>query len=98
MTDREVEVQKIYCTFHPRIVRYLQNYRAVLTLSELEELKNTEIAEVLGITLDTVKIRLHPVRSKLRRELATHCSFYRDEQNELACDLKSAFREYRKNH
>ena len=75
-----------------------QNYRAVLTLSELEELKSTEIAEILGITLDTVKIRLHRARSKLRKELATHCSFYRDEQNELACDLKSAFREYRKNH
>lgn len=75
-----------------------QTYRAVLTLSELEELKNTEIAEVLGITLDTVKIRLHRARSKLRKELATHCNFYRDERNEFACDLKSAFREYRKKH
>jgi RNA polymerase sigma-70 factor (ECF subfamily) len=75
-----------------------QNYRAVLTLSELEGLKNTEIAEILGITLDTVKIRLHRARAKLRKELQTHCSFYRNEQNELACDLKSAFREYRKNH
>ncbi len=75
-----------------------ENYRAVLTLSELEGLKNTEIAEILGITLDTVKIRLHRARSKLRKELQTHCSFYRDEQNELACDLKSAFREFRKRY
>ena len=74
------------------------NYRAVLTLSELEGLKNTEIAEILGISLDTVKIRLHRARANLRKELQTHCSFYRDEQNELACDLRSAFREYRKKH
>jgi len=75
-----------------------ESYRAVLTLSELEGLKNMEIAEILGITLDAVKIRLHRARAKLKQELATHCSFYRDEQNELACDLKSAFREYRKSH
>ena len=71
-------------------------YRAVIVLSELEGLKNREIAEILGATLDTVKIRLHRARAKLKKELETHCSFYRDERNELACDLKSAFEESRK--
>jgi RNA polymerase sigma-70 factor (ECF subfamily) len=72
------------------------NYRAVLVLSELEEVRNTQIAEILGTTLENVKIRLHRARARLKKELETHCSFYRDEQNELACDLKSAFREFRK--
>src|SRR5512135_403010 len=31
-----------------------QNYRSVLVLSELEGMKNSEIAEILGITLPTV--------------------------------------------
>lgn len=73
-----------------------ENYRAVVVLSELEGLSNTEIAEILGVTLDTVKIRLHRARAKLKKELETHCDFYRDEGNEFACDLKSAFKEFRK--
>jgi RNA polymerase sigma-70 factor (ECF subfamily) len=73
-----------------------ENYRAVLILSELEGQKNQEIAEILGLSLDTVKIRLHRARAKLKKELETHCNFYRDERNELACDLKSAFEQFRK--
>jgi len=72
-----------------------ENYRTVVVLSELEGLINNEIAEILGVSLDTVKIRLHRARVKLKKELETHCSFYRDERNELACDLKSAFKEFR---
>lgn len=75
-----------------------ENYRSVVVLSELEQLKNDEIAEVLGVTLDTVKIRLHRARAKLKKELEIHCSFYRDERNQLACDLKTAFDGYRKEH
>ncbi len=65
-----------------------ENYRTVLVLSDLEELPNDEIAEVLDITLETVKIRLHRARTRLKKELERHCSFYRDERNELACDRK----------
>jgi RNA polymerase sigma-70 factor (ECF subfamily) len=65
-----------------------ENYRTVLILSDLEELKNNEIAEVLDISLETVKIRLHRARARLRKELERHCSFYKDERNELACDRK----------
>lgn len=71
------------------------DYRTVVVLSELEGLKNKEIAEILGITLETVKIRLHRARARLRKELETHCSFYRDERNVFSCDLKSALKEYR---
>jgi len=70
-----------------------EDYRAVILLSEMEEMKNAEIADILGVTLDTVKIRLHRARVRLKKELETHCSFYRDEGNELACDLKTALKE-----
>jgi RNA polymerase sigma-70 factor (ECF subfamily) len=64
------------------------DYRTVIVLSELQELKNHEIAEILGVSLHVVKIRLHRARAKIRKELEIHCSFYRDERNELSCDLK----------
>jgi RNA polymerase sigma-70 factor (ECF subfamily) len=69
--------------------RLPENYRAVMVLSELEGFKNSEIGEILGVSLDTVKIRLHRAREKLRQDLSTGCSFHRDERNEFACDRKS---------
>ncbi len=65
-----------------------ENYRTVLILSDLEELTNNAIAEVLDISLETVKIRLHRARARLKKELAQHCNFYRDERNEFACDRR----------
>ncbi len=72
-----------------------QNYKTVMVLSELEGFKNDEIAAVLGITLDTVKIRLHRAREKLRKDLQSGCNFYRDEGDELACDRKPAVINFR---
>ncbi len=64
------------------------NYRSVVILSEQEGLTNQEIAETLRLTVDTVKIRLHRARARLKKELGNGCNFYRDERNELACDPK----------
>jgi RNA polymerase sigma-70 factor (ECF subfamily) len=65
-----------------------ESYRTVLVLSEMEGLTNAEIAQVLSVTLDTVKIRLHRARARLRKSLEQHCSFYRDQDNTLLCDRK----------
>ena len=65
-----------------------------MVLSELEGLKDSEIAEIVGVSLNAVKVRLHRARAKLRKELEARCSFYRDERGELACDLKSAYGEF----
>ena len=67
-----------------------EDYRTAIALSELKELKNREIAEILGISLNTVKIRLHRARTRLRKEFETGCDFYRDERDELACNRKSS--------
>ena len=67
-----------------------EDYSDVLVLQDLEGFKNQEIAEILGISLDNVKIRLHRARTKLRGELQTGCSFHRDEENELGCELKDS--------
>lgn len=63
-----------------------ENYRTVLILSEWEGLKNNEIAEILGVTLNIAKIRLHRAKSKLKEELETHCEFYWVE--EMPCSVK----------
>ena len=65
-----------------------EDYREVLVLMDLEGFKQKEIADILGISLENVKIRLHRGRVALRGELQTGCSFHRDEENELGCELK----------
>jgi len=62
------------------------DYRTVMVLSELEELPDREIAEILGISLETAKIRLHRARARLRQMLERGCDLSRDERNELTCD------------
>jgi RNA polymerase sigma-70 factor (ECF subfamily) len=64
------------------------DYRTALVLSDLEGMTNAEICNVLDLSMDTVKIRLHRARKRLRAELEKSCHFYRDERNELACDRK----------
>ena len=64
-------------------------YRSVFVLSEIEGLTNPEIAQSLGISLQTVKIRLHRARQRLQIQLRHRCQFSRDARNELICEPKS---------
>ena len=49
------------------------NYRLVVMLSEMEELTCEEIGEIIGLSQNVVKIRLHRGRVKLLQELKAHC-------------------------
>jgi len=69
--------------------RLPENYRTVVVLSEFEGLRDREIADILGLSLEATKIRIHRARTQLRKELAASCVFYRDERNEFACDVKN---------
>jgi RNA polymerase sigma-70 factor, ECF subfamily len=64
------------------------NYKTVLVLSDLEGLANREIAEILGISEDNAKVRLHRARARLKETLKDGCDFYYTEENALACDRK----------
>lgn len=64
------------------------NYRAVLVLSDVEGFANREIAEITGLSVETVKIRLHRARLKLHAALDHGCTLERDEGNELTCDRR----------
>lgn len=64
-------------------------YRTAMILSAFEELSNKDIAQILDISLETVKIRLHRGRAMLRKILDKACSFYQNPQTgALSCDRK----------
>lgn len=62
-----------------------QSLREVIILSDISEFSQREIAEIMGITVDNVKIRLHRARKKLKALLEEHCVFEVDERNVLTC-------------
>ncbi|WP_022665411.1 RNA polymerase sigma factor [Desulfospira joergensenii] len=66
------------------------DYRIIIALSELEGLTNKEISQILDISLENAKIRLHRARKKLKKLLDQGCDFYINEQNTLVCDRKQS--------
>ncbi len=64
------------------------SYKAVIFLHDMEGMTNPEIAEMLGVSLPTVKIRIHRAREKLRVALDQACSFSSDERGVLVCQPK----------
>ncbi len=48
------------------------NYRVVLMLRDIEELSTEETAQMLGVTPNAVKVRLHRARQALRTLLDPH--------------------------
>jgi RNA polymerase sigma-70 factor (ECF subfamily) len=62
--------------------------REVIVLSEFEGRTNAEIANLLSVSLDTVKIRLHRARGRLKRALDEACTLSRDRHQGLVCDRK----------
>jgi len=46
------------------------DYRLILVLHDMEELSDTDIAEITGLRLGTIRVRLHRARLFVRKELA----------------------------
>ncbi|MEI8173800.1 MAG: sigma-70 family RNA polymerase sigma factor [Deltaproteobacteria bacterium] len=90
-TDQRVIREEMNGCVREIIKTLPDTYRSVIVLSELEGFKDAEIADILGLSLQAAKIRLHRARTRLREELKTACIFYRDEHNEFACDRKTPF-------
>jgi len=67
-----------------------ESYQTVLVLFDLMEFSHQEIAEILEISVENVKVRLHRARNKLKKILQEECSFEVDERNVLICDPVSS--------
>jgi RNA polymerase sigma-70 factor (ECF subfamily) len=70
------------------IDRLPDNYKVCIVLSDLEGLKDSEVAAALGLGLQAAKMRLHRARERLKEELSRYCVFHRNEENEFICDVK----------
>jgi RNA polymerase sigma-70 factor, ECF subfamily len=62
--------------------------RTVIILSDMMEFNQREIADILGITVENAKVRLHRARKRLKEFLERKCAFDTDERNVLVCEPK----------
>ncbi len=67
--ERMIERREVRELVHATIERLPETHRTVLMLRDIEELDTATVADVLGITENAVKIRLHRARQALREQI-----------------------------
>ena len=87
--DKVMEQTEMSACVQEYLAGLPDSHRAVILLHDSEGLTNPEIATMLGVSLATVKIRLHRARGKLRDALARACAFSTDERGVTVCERKS---------
>ena len=97
-TDQKVIRKEMSECVREYVDRLPPDHRTVLILKELEGFKNREIADILDISLENVKIRLHRAKARLKQELDDGCEFYQNDEGTLACDRKPILIESKKPH
>ncbi len=65
-----------------------EDYRTAIVLHDLEGQTAAKVAEIVGCSVATAKIRIHRGRRRLQQALNEECTFYRDEDNVFRCDRK----------
>ncbi len=61
------------------------DYRAVILLHDAYGLSSPEIAEILGVSVATTKIRIHRGRLRVRTALEEGCEFEPDDRGVTVC-------------
>jgi RNA polymerase sigma-70 factor (ECF subfamily) len=102
MTAQPLDFHSIHDAYRPRILRYLTRLAGAADAEDLTQQVLLKISQSLGqfrgdaslstwiyrIATNAALDQLRRVREQLRQDLASGCSFHRDDQNEFACDRK----------
>ncbi len=86
LIQKELEQREMGRCVQDQIDLLSEPLRAVLVLFDIMECSHQEIADILGITVANVKVRLHRARKTLKPILERKCVFERDERNVLVCN------------
>jgi RNA polymerase sigma-70 factor (ECF subfamily) len=60
--------------------------RSILILADIMDFTHREIADILGLSVENVKVRVHRARKRLKAILKEKCTFEVDERNVLVCE------------
>lgn len=88
LIEDEIYKDKMAECIRSYIIKLPEDYRAVILLHDIDGFKNSEIADMLDISLDAIKIRLHRARVRLRKILSKECQVLYDKNGEIYCEPK----------
>ena len=83
--QKELEQRQMGECVQNQIDLLSESLRTVVLLFDIMEFGHQEIADILGVTVENVKVRLHRARKKLKAILEEKCTFEKDERNVLVC-------------
>jgi RNA polymerase sigma-70 factor, ECF subfamily len=88
--DRRVEQAEMSQCVRGFVDELPDDYRAVILLHDAHGLSSQEIAEILGVSVAAVKIRIHRGRARLRTALQDGCEFEPDDRGVTVCNPASS--------
>ncbi len=88
--DRRAEQAEMSECVRGFVDKLPDDYRAVILLHDAHGLSSREIAEILGVSVATAKIRIHRGRARLRTALEEGCEFEPDDRGVTVCNPVSA--------
>ena len=86
--EKELERHQMSACVQNQILLLPETYRMVLFLFDVFGFTHKEITEILGISPENVKMRLHRARKRLKSNLEKNCTFEQDDRNVLVCEPK----------
>ena len=84
--QKEMEQQEMGACVQDKVNMLPESLRSVILLFDTMDLSQREVAEILGITVENVKVRLHRARKRLKEILQEECTFEVDERSVLVCE------------
>jgi RNA polymerase sigma-70 factor, ECF subfamily len=84
--DRRVEQAQMSECVRGFVDELPDDYRAVILLHDAHGLSSREIAQILGVSVATAKIRIHRGRARLRTALQEGCEFEPDDRGVTVCN------------
>jgi RNA polymerase sigma-70 factor (ECF subfamily) len=90
--DKQIEKDEMNSCIRQFINELTSKNRDVFILSQYEGLSNLEIAAILDISIDSVKIRLHRAKETLKLALIRNCNVYFDDHHEISCEPISLYK------
>ena len=86
LIQKELEQQEMGKCVQEQINLLPESLRTVIVLFDTMDFSHEEIAQVIGISVENAKVRLHRARKKLKAILEEKCTFEMDDRNVLTCE------------
>ena len=87
-TDKKLEREEMNACIQRQILRLPESRQTVILLYDIFGFSQKEIAGILDITVENVKVRLHRARKEMKSILQSNCHLEKDERDVLVCEPK----------